>query len=64
LSWYSGIDYKILKEKARQHIDNEIIRRIQARISKEKDIFKKAQKTMDIDAITIQNLLNDVLDMK
>ena len=64
LSWYSGIDYKTLKEKSRQHIDNEILKRIQTRISKEKDIFKKTQTAMDIDAITIQNLLKDVVDMK
>ena len=64
LSWYSGIYYKTLKEKARQHIDKEIIKKIQTRLSNEEDIFKKAQTAMDIDAITIQNLLNDVLELK
>lgn len=64
LSWYSGIDYNIIKEKSRKHIDNEVIKRIQTRISKEKDIFEKAQTAMDIDAKTIQTLLNDVLDLK
>ena len=64
LSWYSGIEYRTLKEKSRQHIDKEILKRIQTRISEEKDIFKKTQTAMDIDAITIQNLLKDVVDMK
>jgi hypothetical protein len=64
LSWYSGIDYKKLKEKSRKHINKEVIKNIQLIMSKEKDIFKKAQTAMDIDAKTIQNLLNDVLDLK
>ncbi|MDG6219362.1 MAG: hypothetical protein QCI00_07965 [Candidatus Thermoplasmatota archaeon] len=64
LSWYSGIDYTTLKEKTRRHTDNELFKRIQTRISKEKDIFKKAQTAMDIDAITIQNLLDDVLNLR
>jgi len=64
LSWYSGIDYKILKKKSRIHIDNDVIKKIQARASREKDIFEKAQIAMDIDAKTIQTLLKDVLDLK
>jgi hypothetical protein len=64
LSWYSGINYKTLKEKSRQHIDNEIINKIQTRMSKEKDIFQKTQNAMDIDAETIQTLLIDLLDLK
>jgi hypothetical protein len=63
LSWYSGIDYKIVKEKSRKHIGNEKMKEIQNRIYKEKDIYNKAQTAMDIDAITIQNLLIDLLDL-
>lgn len=64
LSWYSGIDYKTLKQKSLKHIDNEVIKNMQLRMSKEKDIFEKAQTAMDIDAKTIQNLLNDILNLK
>ena len=64
LSWYSDIEYKTLKEKSRDHIDNEIIKKIQTRMSGEEDIFKKTQTALDIDAKTIQNLLNDVLNLK
>jgi len=64
LSWYSGIDYKILKTKSKTHIDNDIIKKIKAITSREKDIFEKAQTAMDIDARTIQNLLKDLLDVK
>jgi len=64
LSWYSDSDYKTLKEKSKKHIDNEIIKKIQKRMSKEKDIFKKTQIAMDIDAETIQTLLNDILDLE
>ena len=63
LSWYSGIDYKTLKKKSKKHLDTEIVRNIQNRLSQEKDIFNKAQIAMDIDAQTIQTLLTDVLDL-
>ena len=33
-------------------------------MSEEENIFKKTQTALDIDAKTIQNLLNDVLDIK
>jgi len=45
-------------------IRNKVIKAIRTRMSKEKDILKKAQRAMDIDAETIQTLLNDELDLR
>ncbi len=61
LNWYSGKNFKKLKDEAGQFLDERRIEKLQVFIESEKDVFQKAQTAMDIDAETIKNLFEKLL---
>ena len=61
LLWYSGKNFKKLKDDTWTLLDRKSIEKLKIFIESEKDIFQKAQTAMDIGAETIKNLFEKLL---
>ncbi|DAC72052.1 MAG TPA: hypothetical protein DSN98_07220 [Thermoplasmata archaeon] len=62
LLWYSGKDFKKIREETWNILNENDNKQLQTFIKKEQDIFQKAHIAMDIDAETIKNLFGQLLD--
>ena len=63
LGWYSGKNFQKIKNASRKHLNHEDSTKLQMRLKSEKNMFKKAQTAMDINATTIQNLIEELEDL-
>ena len=61
LGWYSGKNFQKIKNETRNHINPEDLKKLQEQLESEKDMFQKAHIAMDIDAVTIENLIRDII---
>jgi len=61
LSWYSGKDFREIKNALKNLVTSINLEKLRIRLRNEKELFQKAENAMEIDAETIKNTIINLL---